>query len=234
MNNFTPRAQQVLALARKEADQFRHDYVDTEHLLLGIIILGQGTAVNVLLKMGLDLKTVRLEVEKEAGRGPETHILGNIPYTQRVKKVLVLAGKEAMQLNHSYVGTEHILLGLLREGEGVAARVLKNLDLDIERTRNEILKELDPNFTPPEVGWLPPAPIPRKRITLGFSSAARKAVILAEAEATLKDRKAVTTADLLLGILRQEAGAAAGILKNHQVDIDRLRKEIETGQFPEE
>src|SRR5207344_1415328 len=83
--------------------------------------------------------------------GPETKMVGNIPYTPRVKKVLALAGKEAKALNHSYVGTEHILLGLLREGEGVAARVLKTLDVDIERARNEILKELDPNFTPPEV-----------------------------------------------------------------------------------
>src|ERR687892_552172 len=111
MNNFTPRAQQVLALARKEADRFNHNYV---------------------------------------GTGPETKMVGNVPYTPRVKKVLALAGKEAKALNHSYVGTEHILLGLLREGEGVAARVLKSLELDIERTRNEILKELDPNFTPSE------------------------------------------------------------------------------------
>ncbi len=151
MNNFTPRAQQVLALARKEADRFNHNYVGTEHLLLGLIKLGQGVAVNVLQKMGLDLETVRMEVEKQVGSGPETKMVGNIPYTPRVKKVLALAGKEAKLLNHSYVGTEHILLGLLREGEGVAARVLKNLEVDIERTRNEILKELDPNFTPPEV-----------------------------------------------------------------------------------
>ena len=150
MNNFTPRAQQVLALARKEADRFNHNYVGTEHLLLGLIKLGQGVAVNVLQKMGLDLETVRMEVEKQVGSGPETKMVGNIPYTPRVKKVLALAGKEAKSLNHSYVGTEHILLGLLREGEGVAARVLKNLEVDIERTRNEILKELDPNFTPPE------------------------------------------------------------------------------------
>src|ERR1700712_4236662 len=150
MNNFTPRAQQVLALARKEADRFNHNYVGTEHLLLGLIKLGQGVAVNVLQKMGLDLETVRMEVEKQVGSGPETKMVGNIPYTPRVKKVLALAGKEAKSLNHSYVGTEHILLGLLREGEGVAARVLKNLEVDIERTRNEILKELDPNFTPSE------------------------------------------------------------------------------------
>ena len=152
MNNFTPRAQQVLALARKEADRFNHNYVGTEHLLLGLIKLGQGVAVNVLQKMSMDLETVRMEVEKQVGSGPETQSQGNIPYTPRVKKVLALAGKEAKALNHSYVGTEHILLGLLREGDGVAARVLKNLDVDIERTRNEILRELDPNFSPNDLG----------------------------------------------------------------------------------
>ncbi len=148
MNNFTPRAQQVLALARKEADRFNHNYVGTEHLLLGLIKLGQGVAVNVLQKMGLDLETGRMEVEKQVGSGPETKMVGNIPYTPRVKKVLALAGKEAKALNHSYVGTEHILLGLLKEGEGVAARVLRSLEVDIERTKMEIQKELDPNFTP--------------------------------------------------------------------------------------
>src|SRR3982075_2651099 len=150
MNNFTPRAQQVLALARKEADRFNHNYVGTEHLLLGLIKLGQGVAVNVLQKMGMDLETVRMEVEKQVGSGPETKMVGNIPYTPRVKKVLALAGKEAKALNHSYVGTEHILLGLLKEGEGVAARVLRSLEVDIERTKTEIQKELDPNFTPAE------------------------------------------------------------------------------------
>ena len=147
MNNFTPRAQQVLALARKEADRFHHTYVGTEHLLLGLINLGQGVAVNVLQKLGLSLDTVRAAVEKQVGTGPETKPTGNIPYTPRVKQVLALANKEAKALNHSYVGTEHILLGLLREGDGVAARVLRSLDVDIERCRNEILIELDPNFS---------------------------------------------------------------------------------------
>ena len=156
MNNFTPRAQQVLALARKEADRFNHNFVGTEHLLLGLIKLGQGVAVNVLQKMGLDLETVRMEVEKQVGTGPDQKLMGNIPYTPRVKKVLALASKEAKALNHTYVGTEHILLGLLREGDGVAARVLKNLDVDIEQTRQEILKELDPNFAAQEEGQAPP------------------------------------------------------------------------------
>jgi ATP-dependent Clp protease ATP-binding subunit ClpC len=167
MNNFTPRAQQVLALARKEADRFNHNFVGTEHLLLGLIKLGQGVAVNVLQKLGLDLETVRLEVEKQVGTGPDQKMMGNIPYTPRVKKVLALAQKEAKNLNHTYVGTEHILLGLLREGDGVAARVLKNLDVDIEQTRQEILKELDPNFAnqeeAPPGSETPEKPAPEKK-----------------------------------------------------------------------
>ena len=147
MSNFTPRAQQVLALARKEADRLNHNFLGTEHLLLGLIKLGQGVAVNVLQKMGLDLETVRMEVEKQVGTGPDQKMIGNIPYTPRVKKVIALAQKEAKNLNHTYVGTEHLLLGLLREGDGVAAKVLRALDVDIEQCRQEILKELDPNFT---------------------------------------------------------------------------------------
>jgi ATP-dependent Clp protease ATP-binding subunit ClpC len=150
MSNFTPRAQQVLALARKEADRFNHNFLGTEHLLLGLIKLGQGVAVNVLQKMGLDLETVRMEVEKQTPGGPDQKMIGNIPYTPRVKKVIALAQKEAKNLNHTYVGTEHLLLGLLREGDGVAARVLRALDVDIEQTRQEILKELDPNFAAEE------------------------------------------------------------------------------------
>src|SRR6201988_3530242 len=164
MNNFTPRAQQVLALARKEADRFNHNFVGTEHLLLGLIKLGQGVAVNVLQKLGLDLETVRMEVEKQVGTGPDQKMIGNIPYTPRVKKVLALAAKEAKALNHSYVGTEHILLGLLREGEGVAARVLKSLEVDPARTRNEILKELNPNFVPPEPEPESPQPANKKDV----------------------------------------------------------------------
>ena len=159
MNNFTPRAQQVLQLARKEADRFNHAYVGTEHLLLGLIALGQGVAVTVLQKLGINLEGVRLEVEKAVGVGPETKTVGNLPFTPRVKKVLALAGAEARSLNHAYVGTEHILLGLLREAEGVASRVLRTMNVDLEKTRNEIMKELDPGFEPgaAPAGATPPA-----------------------------------------------------------------------------
>src|SRR6059036_2813330 len=159
MSNFTPRAQQVLALSRKEADRFNHNFVGTEHLLLGLIKLGQGVAVNVLQKMGLDLDTVRMEVEKQVGTGPDQKMIGNIPYTPRVKKVLALAGQEAKALHHTYVGTEDILLGLLREGDGVAARVLKSLEVNIDATRQRILEELDPNYQPAALPTLPPKPM---------------------------------------------------------------------------
>ena len=133
-------------MARREADNFNHPYVGTEHLLLGLIALGEGVAVNVLERMGVSLESVRMEVEQAVGQGPETKTVGNVPFTPRAKKVLQLAIAEAQSLNHSYVGTEHILLGLLREGEGVAAQVLRNLDVDLDTVRLEVMRELDPNF----------------------------------------------------------------------------------------
>ena len=151
MDNFTPRAQQVLQLARKQADTFNHGYVGTEHILLGLIALGHGVAINALQSVGVDFDSVRLEIEKAAGTGPETKTIGSIPFTPRAKKVLALSANEARNLGHSYVGTEHILLGLLREGEGIAARVLENLGVDLEEIRFEIMKTLDPEYDGEEV-----------------------------------------------------------------------------------
>ena len=149
-NNFTPRAQQVINLARKESDRFNHPYIGTEHLLLGVIALGEGVAVTVLERLGVSLEAVRLEVESAVGQGPQTKVEGNVPFTPRAKKVLQLAVAEAQALSHTYVGTEHILLGLLREGEGVAAQVLRNLNVNVDKARQEIMRELDPNFEPSE------------------------------------------------------------------------------------
>jgi hypothetical protein len=146
--NFTPRATQVLALARKEAERLNHNFFGTEHVLLGLIKLGQGVAVNVLMKFGLDLEKVRAEVEQFVGVGPEQKFVTSIPYTPRVKKVIALAQKEAKQLHHTYVGTEHLLLGLMREGDGVAAKVLQQLGVDITLARKLMLEELDPNCDP--------------------------------------------------------------------------------------
>jgi ATP-dependent Clp protease ATP-binding subunit ClpC len=153
--NYTPRAQQVIQLARSEAERFNHPYVGTEHILLGLVALGSGVAVTVLDRMGISLESLRLEVEKAVGQGPETKTVGNVPFTPRAKKVLQLAASEARSLNHSYIGTEHILLGLLREGEGVAAQVLRALNVDADTTRVEVMKELDPNFEPGEESETP-------------------------------------------------------------------------------
>lgn len=166
-HNFTPRAQRVLVLARNEADRLHHNFVGTEHLLLGLIGLGQGTAVTVLLKRGLDLESVRQEIEKQIGKGPDQQVIGNIPYTPRVKKVLALASKEAQALHHQYVGTEHLLLGLLGEEDGLAGRLLRERHVDIEEMRRDILKELDPNAgfqTEPATFELTP---PHSRVPLG-------------------------------------------------------------------
>ena len=152
--NFTPKAQQVLTLAREEARRCNHNFVGTEHVLLGLIALDRGTAVTVLKKMGLNLETVRMEVEKCVGTGPDKVVSGNIPFTPRVKRVLALAVKEAKALNHNYVGTEHILLGLLREGDGVAARILLNLDVRSDETRTAILQELNPNLKQSSVEYV--------------------------------------------------------------------------------
>jgi Clp amino terminal domain, pathogenicity island component len=148
VNNFSPQSQQLLGLARQEAQRFNHNFVGTEHLLLGMIRLGQGTAVSVLEKLGLNLERVRTEVEMQVGTGPEEECRGSILYTPRVKKVLALAAKEANALKSKYIGTEHILLGLLIEGDGVAARVLDHFDVNVAKTRQQISLELDPNCSP--------------------------------------------------------------------------------------
>ena len=150
-NNFTPRAQQSLALAKKEAERLHHNYVGTEHLLLGLLKLGQGLAVKILTNVGVHLDDVYQAIEDNVGTGPnEPTQGGSSPFTPRVKKVLALAEKEARKMNHTYVGTEHLLLGLIKEGDGVAAQVIQSFGFDIDTIRNEIMKELDPNYKPEE------------------------------------------------------------------------------------
>jgi len=139
---FTDRARKVMQLANQEAQRFNHEYVGTEHLLLGLIKEGSGVAANVLKNLDIDLRKIRHEVEKVVRSGPDTVTMGRLPQTPRSKKVLEYAMEEARNLNHNYVGTEHILLGLLREQEGVAAQVLMNLGLQLEKVRHEVLNLL--------------------------------------------------------------------------------------------
>ena len=148
---FTDRARKVMQLANHEAQRFNHEYIGTEHMLLGLIKEGSGVAANVLKNLDIDLRKVRLEVEKivQTGPGGAQIILGKAPHTPRAKKVIEYAVEEARGLNHNYVGTEHLLLGLLREQEGVAAQVLMNLGLKLEDVREEVLNLLGHNVLEP-------------------------------------------------------------------------------------
>jgi ATP-dependent Clp protease ATP-binding subunit ClpC len=142
-DKFTNRAKQVIKLAKKEAQRLNHNYLGTEHVLLGLMKLGQGIAVNVLRNLNLDYDTVRSEIERIVGYGPEIQVYGDPALTGKVKKVFEHANEEAVQLNHNYVGTEHLLLALLRQTDGVAAQVLENLNVNLKEVRKEVLKELE-------------------------------------------------------------------------------------------
>ena len=149
---FTDRARKVMALANQEAQRFNHEYIGTEHILLGLVKEGSGVGANVLKNLDVDLRKVRLEVEKLVKSGPETVTMGKLPQTPRAKKVIEYAIEEARNLNHNYVGTEHLLLGLLREQDGVAAQVLMNLNLRLEDVREEVLNLLGASEETEEVG----------------------------------------------------------------------------------
>ena len=139
---FTDRARKVMALANQEAQRFNHEYIGTEHVLLGLVKEGSGVGANVLKNLDVDIKKLRLEIEKLVKSGPDMVTMGKLPQTPRAKKVIEYAIEEARALNHNYVGTEHILLGLLRETEGIAAQVLMNLGLKLEDVRQEVLNLL--------------------------------------------------------------------------------------------
>ena len=149
---FTDRARKVMQLANQEAQRFNHEYIGTEHVLLGLVKEGSGVAANVLKNLDIDLRRVRLEVERivQPGPGGDQVVMGRLPHTPRAKKVIEYSVEEARNLNHNYVGTEHLLLGLLREQEGVAAQVLMNLGLKLEDVREEVLNLLGHNPMPTE------------------------------------------------------------------------------------
>ncbi len=151
-NRFTERAKKVIILAREEATRLNHDYIGTEHLLLGLIKVGGGVATEMLEGIGLNLQKMRLEVEKMVQPGPTTLSIGEIPFTPRAKKVLDLAVEEARGMGHNYIGTEHILLGLVKEGEGVAAQVLENLGIHLDGLREKVMELLGATEIPGAAG----------------------------------------------------------------------------------
>jgi len=161
-NRFTERARKVILLAKEEAKRFNHDYIGTEHLLLGLIREGEGVAAAVLQSLGLGPEAIRIEIEKLVQPGPSAVVSGDIPFTPKAKKVIELSMDEARNLGHNYIGTEHLLLGLIREGEGVAAQVLQNLGLDLNKVRGEVMSLLG-SATPGHVsmgGQQPGANVP--------------------------------------------------------------------------
>src|SRR5215218_9159361 len=137
-DKFTERARKVLQLAQEEAQRFNHNYIGTEHLLLGLVREGEGVAAKVLANLGVDLNKVRSAVEFIIGRGDRT-VTGDIGLTPRAKKVIELSVDEARRLNHHYIGTEHLLLGLVREGEGIAAGVLESLGVSLDKVRSQVI-----------------------------------------------------------------------------------------------
>ena len=152
---FTDRARKVMQLANQEAQRFNHEYIGTEHILLGLVKEGSGVAANVLKNLDVDLRKIRMEVEKLVQSGPDMVTMGRLPQTPRAKKVIEYSMEEARSLNHNYVGTEHILLGLLREQEGVAAQVLMNLGMKLDEVRDEVLSLLGHGMEPGEMGDRP-------------------------------------------------------------------------------
>lgn len=158
-DKFTNRAKQVIKLAKKEAQKLNHNYLGTEHILLGLLKLGQGIAVNVLKNLGVDYETILAEVETVVGFGPEIQIYGDPTLTGKVKKVFEYANDEAASLNHNYVGTEHLLLALIRQPDGIAAQILENVNINLKEVRKEVLKELETfNLQLPPMGMSSSSP----------------------------------------------------------------------------
>ena len=148
---FTERARRVVVLAQDEARMLDHNYIGTEHILLGLIHEGEGVAAKALESLGISLDAVRQQVEEIIGRGQQQQPpSGHIPFTPRAKKVLELSLREAQQLGHTYIGTEHILLGLIREGDGVAAQVLVGLGVDLNRARQQVIRLVTGRAEPQE------------------------------------------------------------------------------------
>src|SRR5215467_3767565 len=218
-DKFTERARRVLSLAQEEAQRFQHNYIGTEHLLLGLVREGDGVAARVLNNLGVELHEVRRAVEFIIGRGDRI-VLGEIGLTPRAKKVIELAVDEARRLNHHYIGTEHLLLGLVREGEGIAAGVLESLGVNLERARIRTIQALSQSGSVEMAGIaISSAPTDTEGI--------KKVLSLAEEEAHIFQHNYLGTEHLLLGLMRMSDGVAAKALSKLGVEPDKLREAVE-------
>src|SRR6478672_2666251 len=217
-DKFTERARKVLTLAQEEAQRFNHNYIGTEHLLLGLVREGDGVAARVLNNMGVQLPKVRSAVEFIIGRG-EGAVIGDIGLTPRAKKVLELAVDEGRRLNHHYIGTEHLLLGLVREGEGIAAGVLESLGVNLEKVRAQVMQVVNQSSSSynqqPKQSTKDPATAPPAYGFTRFTQRARRSLVLAEVEAKRFNHSNIGTEHLLLGLIREGDGVAARILDDN-------------------
>ena len=233
---FTERARKVLSLAQEEAQRFNHNYIGTEHLLLGLVREGDGVAAKVLSNLGVELNKVRSAVESIIGRGDRI-VLGDIGLTPRAKKVIELAVDEARRLNHHYIGTEHLLLGMVREGEGIAAGVLESLGVNLEKVRSQTLQVLNQgsstrSSTSGEAahGSRRPLPVPD---TWGLPalSVERLTRIQAEVQETFRlgDRAPEESLDAAQGRAYSLARSMSELL----AEVARLQEELRTRREPE-
>jgi ATP-dependent Clp protease ATP-binding subunit ClpA len=228
-DKFTERTRKTLQLAQEEAQRLNHNYVGTEHILLGLVREGDGVAARVLNNLGIDLSNVRSAVESIIGRGDQI-VMGEVGLTSRAKRVIELALDEARRLNHHYVGTEHLLLGLVREGEGIAAGVLQSLGVSLAKVREQVLDVLSSSS-----GYggraNPTASVSTEASGTGrfdkFTERARKTLQLAQEEAQRFNHNYIGTEHILLGLLKQPKSLAAQVLQSLGVPLESVRSAVE-------
>src|SRR5437867_2260055 len=231
-DKFTERARKVLQLAQEEAQRFNHNYIGTEHILLGLVREGDGVAARVLNNLGIELHKVRSAVEFLIGRG-DCMVMGEIGLTPRAKRVIELAVDEARRLNHHYIGTEHLLLGLVREGEGIAAGVLESLGVSLEKVRAQVIEVLksSSSTTSRQSGikstMRSPTSAARPPRFDSFTERARKVLQLAQEEAKRFNHNYISTEHILLGLVREEGGVAARVLNNLGIELHKVRSAVE-------
>jgi ATP-dependent Clp protease ATP-binding subunit ClpA len=224
---FTDRARSVVVLAQEEARMFKHNYIGTEHILLGLAHEGEGVAAKALEAMGVSLAAVRSQVEAIIGRG-QAEPTGHIPFTPRAKKVLELSLRESLQLGHNYIGTEHILLGLIREGEGVAAQVLQKLGADHDRVRQQVIHLLQGHRGEPMAvaAEFPMGSDPRQ-ILPEIAQRGARARDLAERLAKVLADPSISPDNVLFGLLLEDARLT--VLEGYISDLERKPKEGHNG-----
>jgi ATP-dependent Clp protease ATP-binding subunit ClpA len=231
---FTERALKVLSLSQDEAHRFNHNYIGTEHLLLGLVLEGEGVAARVLTRMGVQLPKVRSAVEFIIGRG-DTRASQDIGLTPRASNVIKFAIDEAQRLDHNFIGTEHLLLGLVREGEGIAAGVLESLGVDLEKVRQQVMQVLSTSSTSDRPARTHRRTHRSKDVALSRELTVRSMRVLkfAREEAFHMRHGAIDLGHVLLGFLRESEGIAARVLLDIGVEIERVREIVSSRSEPE-